>query len=1167
MSGFGESIAQWAGLSSSSAAPPPTPPSDDAPMSPEEIREKRLARMQGGLASSTPTADKGKKAKTRIDFNSPPLGADASMEVDVDNEGGVTPMEGVEETNAEDKNDRKMMASTMPNLGTTQSLPDPPSSTLPAASATMRAISSPTSTMELNSSPSQPKSSPRKSHLMKLKKRDNTMNKVLHLTTMKTKVSSTLVYVEVEVDHDPNDEFLGTVKADIDQKSLQSVIASRLAMGPNDEGLKNTNSKERQAIYYLTGIYDRAGMEAIALKGKSNEDLVLTAMLNEIQDLAVSYCVSSLTVPDLFESAVEAPSQLFACLGNNSNNIASGKEASFLHRVCKELEAEDLEEVVGALLKEGIKNVKHECILDPSFQSSLHACRALTALFSYKPAALVTVKENSFLLPPASSPNANTIVTPDLTGYDVAQQNFMRMMMSMQARHGNAAGGMPPRAYKQRSGPALEKTLLGTFLSLGLPLRDSNFVAQFNNAARRTMVDINNVRSSLRKQNKGVRDSTDALVMSLLKGGAPSRTSVLNVSLADALLVNISATQSYQYRDASKVTSQHALLNITQALLKLSMPFVNDAKKRKLINVGFLSNENAHLGVYTTSGDNKVDRLGGEEAPQSQPTNSSNGDFNFTTQCFFLTARALNLGLFPLTNQLLGVNRHLGHMNYMIRGRGGDATSDPRFQALHSQSLCLEIHVADTDFLRDVVKFYDLVAETIISCDKPTIQAMPEFFVNDICEILLFTTHQGGGVNPDVLKGVSLGNIFNLVVLLLSEEYASTIRNYNLRARLGDILFNVFLPSEFKREDEGRSNSYGDDIPYTVCCDPSNGSPYLLSSKSAQESLAPSLLLLYGQVEHTGPYDKQDYRSRICSLLKYLWNSNEHRAAFAKIASNERSFVEFANGVLNETNQLILVMIDKLPQIKNIQEQMKATTWSTNTQEEQDEVTGRLNEHEREVRSALMLANKTMKMFAFLSTDDKIAELFQGKELSTRLVNVLLYVLTNMLGSKGLDMKVDNPESYNWKPKELLGDLVSILTCFVDSEAIHTAMAQCGYYNDKILHKLLKTTQRLGIKDANDDKLSRLISAVEGARASSLDLEEVFKDPPEEYLDSLVYDLMEDPVILPTSPDYIVDRSTIAQHLLNDPHDPFNRQPLTMDQVKPNTELKGKIEAWKEERI
>lgn len=572
----------------------------------------------------------------------------------------------------------------------------------------------------------------------------------------------------------------------------------------------------------------------------------------------------------------------------------------------------------------------------------------------------------------------------------------------------------------------------------------------------------------MRKQSKAVRDATDALIMSLLKGGAPSRTSVLTW-LADALLVNISATVSFQYRDSSKVSSQHTLLNIAQALLKLSMPFVNDAKKRKLIDVRFVSNENAHLGVYTTTGDDKVDRLGGEEAAQSKPTDSSNGDFNFTTQCFFLTARALNLGLFPLTNQLKSLGQHLGHMNYQIRARGGDATSDPRFQALHAQQLCVEVLVADSDFLRDVVKFYDLAAETLLSCDKPTMQSMPEFFVDDICEILTHTVRAA----PDVLKGLSLGNIFNLVVLLLSEEHAKTIRNYNLRARLGNILFNVFLPSESKREDEGGYSGYSDDVPYSVCCDPSNGSPFLLSSKSAQETLAPSLLLLYGQVEHTGPYDKQGYRSNICSLLRYLWNSTEHRTAFAKIASNKQSFIEFANGVLNETNQLILVMMDKLPQIKNIQDEMKSQAWVTKSQDDQDEVTSRLKEHEQEVRSALMLANKTMKMFAFLSTDEKIAELFQGKELCTRLVNVLLYVLQNMLGHKGLELKVDNPESYHFKPKELLADLVSILTCYVDSPAIHAAMAQCGYYNDKLLHKLLKTTTKLGIKDSKDDRLDR----------------------------------------------------------------------------------------------
>lgn len=82
-----------------------------------------------------------------------------------------------------------------------------------------------------------------------------------------------------------------------------------------------------------------------------------------------------------------------------------------------------------------------------------------------------------------------------------------------------------------------------------------------------------------------------------------------------------------------------------------------------------------------------------------------------------------------------------------------------------------------------------------------------------------------------------------------------------------------------------------------------------------------------------------------------------------------------------------------------------------------------------------------------------------------------------------------------------------------------------------------------------------------------------------------MYTLMEDPVILPGSR-VSIDRSTIRSHLLSDPHDPFNRAPLKMEDVTPgtysmrsllqlhdtnssdaDTELKGKIEAFKAERM
>jgi len=55
--------------------------------------------------------------------------------------------------------------------------------------------------------------------------------------------------------------------------------------------------------------------------------------------------------------------------------------------------------------------------------------------------------------------------------------------------------------------------------------------------------------------------------------------------------------------------------------------------------------------------------------------------------------------------------------------------------------------------------------------------------------------------------------------------------------------------------------------------------------------------------------------------------------------------------------------------------------------------------------------------------------------------------------------------------------------------------------------------------------------------------------------------LMVDPVRLPSS-GVVVDRSTITRHLLSDQSDPFNRSPLTIDQLCPDTELKGKIETF-----
>ena len=46
-----------------------------------------------------------------------------------------------------------------------------------------------------------------------------------------------------------------------------------------------------------------------------------------------------------------------------------------------------------------------------------------------------------------------------------------------------------------------------------------------------------------------------------------------------------------------------------------------------------------------------------------------------------------------------------------------------------------------------------------------------------------------------------------------------------------------------------------------------------------------------------------------------------------------------------------------------------------------------------------------------------------------------------------------------------------------------------------------------------------------------------------------------------------MDRITIQKVLLSDPIDPFNRQPLTKEELIPQPELKARIEKWLKEKL
>lgn len=122
--------------------------------------------------------------------------------------------------------------------------------------------------------------------------------------------------------------------------------------------------------------------------------------------------------------------------------------------------------------------------------------------------------------------------------------------------------------------------------------------------------------------------------------------------------------------------------------------------------------------------------------------------------------------------------------------------------------------------------------------------------------------------------------------------------------------------------------------------------------------------------------------------------------------------------------------------------------------------------------------------------------------------------------------------------------------------------------------------------------LTSLYDHVQRVKSYCQDIDALTDDAPFEFLDPLLMTLMQDPVLLPSSKT-VVDRSTILQHLLNEESgndyilftlylacgvfyivfyfclfaiDPFNRQPLTLDMVIPDVELKAKINNWLKEK-
>ncbi|XP_016121639.1 ubiquitin conjugation factor E4 A-like, partial [Sinocyclocheilus grahami] len=191
-----------------------------------------------------------------------------------------------------------------------------------------------------------------------------------------------------------------------------------------------------------------------------------------------------------------------------------------------------------------------------------------------------------------------------------------------------------------------------------------------------------------------------------------------------------------------------------------------------------------------------------------------------------------------------------------------------------------------------------------------------------------------------------------------------------------------------------------------------------------------------------------------------------------------------------------------------------------------------------------------------------IKGIFVHPFLAERIISMLNYFLQHLVGPKMGALKVKDFSEFDFKPQQLVSDICTIYLNLGDEEHFCATVPKDGRsYSPTLFCQTVRVLKKINKPGDMIVSFSLLADKIKSLADRHQQEEETYSDAPDEFLDPIMSTLMLDPVLLPSS-NVTVDRTTIARHLLSDQTDPFNRSPLTMDQIRPNEELRQQIMKW-----
>ena len=699
-------------------------------------------------------------------------------------------------------------------------------------------------------------------------------------------------------------------------------------------------------------------------------------------------------------------------------------------------------------------------------------------------------------------------------------------------------------------------TLLGPYFSIS-PLQ-ADVTKQYFSSPK--TLDPGRIRESQRSLQLTLRTHQQDLfdiINTLLRSSTEARERVLDWF---ALVVNSNHKRRAMRVDKSTVSSDGFMINVDNCLTQLCEPFM-DASFSKIdrVEIDYLR-RNPRVDVKEETKINAD-----QETSDAFYAVKAEGKNNFISEIFFLAVAANHYGSEATRVMSKELDRDLKHMEKQI-----EEFETERHKYIHNpaqlqmfdnalkkykdqldkglsykfsvQGVLLDElpQTRSMQFMRFVTAWllrlvsakgkypWEKLTLPLPESEPDRFKCLPEYFLDDISGNFGFVMHS----MPHLIAATQFDELITMCITFLrNSEY---IKNPYLKASLITILYRGTWSY--------RAGGNG------ILADLYNAMPF------ATENLLHSLMKFFIEAEFMGGhgqfFDKFNVRFEIFQVIKCIWPNQVYRDQLYREAKlNMDFFVRFVNLLLNDVTFVLDESFTAFLTIYDAQKELE-TGGSTLSPEQRKEKEELLAQAQGKAKGYMQLTNETVGMLKLFT--EALGDAFTMPEVVQRLADMLDYNLDAMVGPKSSNLKVQNLQEYNFSPRTLLSEIVEVYLNLMDKENFILAVARDGRsYKPANFDKATQIMTRWNLKSSEElakwEMLKKkFMKAKEEDEAAEADLGEI----PDELLDPLMYTLMEDPVILPSSKT-IIDRSTIRSHLLSDPHDPFNRQPLNIEDVKP----------------